>query len=59
MKKPHISLQMGPFDMYEIMKALYEIGFDGPVRPDHGRMIWEKLQCQVMVSMTEHLGLRI
>ena len=30
----------GGFDMYEIMKALYDIGFDGPIRPDHGRMIW-------------------
>lgn len=30
----------GSFDMYEIMKALYDIGFDGPIRPDHGRMIW-------------------
>lgn len=30
----------GTFDMYEIMRALYEIGFDGPIRPDHGRMIW-------------------
>jgi mannonate dehydratase len=30
----------GTFDMYEIMKALYEIGFTGPIRPDHGRMIW-------------------
>ncbi len=30
----------GSLDMYEIMKALYDIGFDGPVRPDHGRMIW-------------------
>lgn len=30
----------GSFDMYEIMRALYEIGFDGPIRPDHGRMIW-------------------
>ena len=30
----------GDFDMYEIMKALYEIGFDGIMRPDHGRMIW-------------------
>ena len=26
--------------MYEIMKALYDIGFEGPIRPDHGRMIW-------------------
>lgn len=30
----------GSFDMYEIVKALYDIGFSGPVRPDHGRMIW-------------------
>lgn len=30
----------GSLDMYEIMKALYEIGFDGVVRPDHGRAIW-------------------
>lgn len=30
----------GSFDMFEIMKALYETGFDGPIRPDHGRMIW-------------------
>lgn len=30
----------GSFDMYEIIKALYDIGFDGPIRPDHGRMIW-------------------
>ena len=30
----------GDFDMYEIVKALYETGFDGPIRPDHGRMIW-------------------
>ncbi len=30
----------GDFDMYAIMKALYDSGFDGPIRPDHGRMIW-------------------
>ena len=30
----------GNFDMYEIVKALYETGFDGVIRPDHGRMIW-------------------
>ncbi len=30
----------GSFDMYEIVKALYEIGFEGPIRPDHGRMLW-------------------
>lgn len=30
----------GSFDMYEAVKALYEIGFTGPARPDHGRTIW-------------------
>ena len=30
----------GTFDMYEIVRALYETGFSGPIRPDHGRMIW-------------------
>lgn len=30
----------GSLDMYAIMKALYDGGFRGYVRPDHGRMIW-------------------
>ena len=30
----------GSLDMYAIMKAYYDIGFTGPIRPDHGRMIW-------------------
>ena len=30
----------GDFDMFAIVKALYEGGFDGYIRPDHGRMIW-------------------
>lgn len=33
----------GSFDMYEVMKALYDIGFTGPIRPDHGRMIWDEV----------------
>lgn len=33
----------GSFDMYEIMKALYDIGFEGPIRPDHGRMVWDEV----------------
>lgn len=32
----------GSLDMYEIMKALADTGFRGPVRPDHGRMIWRE-----------------
>lgn len=30
----------GSLDMYEIVKALKDVGFDGYIRPDHGRMIW-------------------
>lgn len=30
----------GSMDMYEIMKAFHEIGFEGAMRPDHGRAIW-------------------
>jgi mannonate dehydratase len=30
----------GSLDLFRIMKALYDIGFDGPIRPDHGRAIW-------------------
>lgn len=35
----HLS-SMGSLDMREIMKAYKDIGFTGPIRPDHGRMIW-------------------
>lgn len=30
----------GSLDMYEIVKALQDVGFEGYIRPDHGRMIW-------------------
>ena len=30
----------GDMDIIGIVKALYDNGFDGYVRPDHGRMIW-------------------
>ncbi len=33
----------GSLDMYEIVKALHDVGFDGYVRPDHGRMIWNEV----------------
>jgi mannonate dehydratase len=35
----HLSTS-GSLDMTAIMKALFESGFDGYIRPDHGRMIW-------------------
>lgn len=30
----------GSVDLVEAVRALHEVGFDGPARPDHGRMIW-------------------
>ena len=38
-ERAHLS-SCGSLDMYAIVKALVENGFDGYVRPDHGRMIW-------------------
>ncbi|MCR4938877.1 MAG: mannonate dehydratase [Treponemataceae bacterium] len=35
----HLSSE-GSFDMFKIIRTLYETGFDGVIRPDHGRMIW-------------------
>lgn len=35
----HLS-SSGSLDMYLILKALYDNGFDGYIRPDHGRNIW-------------------
>lgn len=32
--------ESGDVDMYAVLGALHETGFDGPLRPDHGRMIW-------------------
>jgi mannonate dehydratase len=36
---PHPSA-FGSVDMFEVLRALRDTGFAGPVRPDHGRMIW-------------------
>lgn len=38
----HLS-SAGSLDMYEIVKALQDVGFDGYIRPDHGRMIWGEI----------------
>lgn len=32
--------KFGDVDMLELMKAYKEVGYKGPMRPDHGRMIW-------------------
>jgi len=31
---------VGNIDFTKILKAYYDCGYDGPIRPDHGRMIW-------------------
>lgn len=36
---PHPS-RFGDVDMRAVLAVLREQGFDGPLRPDHGRMIW-------------------
>jgi mannonate dehydratase len=28
--------------MADIVEALVDTGYDGPVRPDHGRVIWDE-----------------
>lgn len=40
-ERAHLS-SCGSLDMYGIAKALVKNGFDGYVRPDHGRMIWSE-----------------
>ena len=30
----------GSVDLYQVLRTLHETGFAGPMRPDHGRMIW-------------------
>lgn len=34
------SVNAGSLDMVGIIKELIHSGFEGPIRPDHGRMIW-------------------
>ena len=38
-ESPHPSA-LGSVDMREVLRALRDVGFAGPMRPDHGRMIW-------------------
>lgn len=32
--------QYGDVDLVEVMRAYADIGYDGPLRPDHGRNVW-------------------
>jgi mannonate dehydratase len=36
---PHPTV-FGDVDMAGVLEALHDTGFEGPMRPDHGRMIW-------------------
>lgn len=36
---PHKS-EYGSLDMFKVLKAMHDNGFNGYIRPDHGRMIW-------------------
>ncbi|MFZ5367789.1 MAG: mannonate dehydratase [Spirochaetota bacterium] len=38
----HLSCD-GDLDIYNIFKTLYDYGYDGCMRPDHGRAIWGEL----------------
>ena len=38
---PHPS-PFGDVDMLAVLRALHDVGFRGPMRPDHGRMIWNE-----------------
>ena len=38
-ESPHPTA-LGDVDMAGVMQALHDAGFTGPMRPDHGRMIW-------------------
>jgi mannonate dehydratase len=38
-ESPHPT-EFGSVNMLEVMRALRDVGYEGPMRPDHGRMIW-------------------
>ena len=38
-ESPHPS-RFGSVDFHAVLRALHDTGFAGPMRPDHGRMIW-------------------
>ena len=38
-ESPHPTA-LGDVDMFGVLQALRDTGFSGPMRPDHGRMIW-------------------
>ena len=43
MSRISVTFEVSMTRLDEIVKALVETGFDGYVRPDHGRMIWDEI----------------
>lgn len=41
-ESPHPSA-LGDVSMVDVLRSLHDTGFAGPMRPDHGRMIWGEL----------------
>lgn len=35
--------EYGDVDLVEVMRAYADIGYEGPMRPDHGRNIWDEI----------------
>ena len=35
-----LTYQYGSIDMYAVINAMADFNYAGPIRPDHGRMIW-------------------
>lgn len=44
----------GSLDMYRVMQALHDNGFDGYIRPDHGRFIWGEEAARATVCTIVH-----
>ena len=43
--------ESGSLNIAEIVKAYADVGYTGPIRPDHGRMIWGEEENLVMDFM--------
>ena len=41
--------EYGSIDMYEVVKALHDANWEGPIRPDHGRMIGENRSSRIWI----------
>ena len=55
-ESPHPS-EFGELDMHAIMKKLHEHKYSGPLRPDHGRVIWGESGTPGYVFYDRELGI--